>query len=94
MAVRILEYLTEEDYAIAASNGIRRKRAYNRFYQNGWDSERTITLPIEKISRWDRYKSICEANGISQNTFDRRIQHGMSPDEAATTKLSSRGRKK
>jgi hypothetical protein len=94
MAVKIMEYLTEEDYVVAAQNGISRKRAYQRFYQYFWDRERTITQPIEKVSRWDRYKSVCESNGISQNTFDRRIRHGKSSEEAATTKLSTRGRKK
>jgi hypothetical protein len=89
-----LEYLTDEDYAIAAKNGISQKRAHQRFYQYGWDRERAFTQSIDKVTRWDRYKSICEANGISQNTFDRRIKRGKSPDEAATTKLSSRGRKK
>lgn len=89
-----MEYLTEEDYITAEKNGISRKRAYQRFYLSGWEKERTITQSIDKISRWDCYKSICEANGISQNTFDGRIRRGMNPEEAAKTKLSSKGRKK
>lgn len=89
-----MKYLTEDDYIIAAANGISQKRAYQRFYQYGWDRERTITQPIDKISRWDRYKSICKENGISQAMFNARILLGKSPYEAATTKRSSRGRKK
>jgi hypothetical protein len=78
-------YLTEEDYSIAAKNGISRSRAYQRFYQNGWDKERSITQPIKKGTVWKNYREKCEAAGITKAAFYSRIYRGMSPDEASIT---------
>jgi hypothetical protein len=89
MAVRLMEYLTEEDYAVAAANGISRKRAYQRFYENGWEKERAITQKIG-ASRWSMYHEKCEANGITQQRFNDRIRRGKSPEDAATTPLYKR----
>jgi hypothetical protein len=89
VVVRILEYLTEEDYAIAASNGISRKRAYQRFYDNGWEKECAITRRIG-ASRWSIYREKCEANGITQQRFNDRIRRGRNLEEAATTPLYKR----
>jgi hypothetical protein len=78
-------YLTEEDYDIAAKNGISRKRAYQRFYQNGWEKKRSITQPINKGTMWKNYREKCEAIGITKAAFYSRIYRGMSPEVASTT---------
>lgn len=78
-------YLTEEDYAIAEKNGISRKRAYQRFYQNGWEKERSITQPIRKGTLWKNYREKCESIGITKASFYSRIYRGMSPEEASVT---------
>lgn len=75
------ERLTAEDYAIARSNGISRQRAYQRFWNNGWDKQRAITQPLNS-SLWRTYGKICEENGVSRYTFYYRIRKGMKPEEA------------
>jgi hypothetical protein len=77
-------YLTEEDYAIAANNGISRKRAYQRFYQNGWEKERSITQPIVKGTLWEKFSEKCEVIGITKAAFYSRVYRGMSPEEASS----------
>jgi len=89
-----MEYLTDNDYAIAAKNGISRKRVYQRYYENGWDKERSITQNVrqQKIrkSKWFTYHTKCEALEISPGTFYSRLQRGMEPEEAATTPVVKR----
>lgn len=82
-----MDYLTDEDYKIAESNGISYKNAYNRFYNCHWSKEDTITKPI-KTSLWDEYKDLCAANGVSQMTFYSRVKRKMEPEKAATKPIT------
>lgn len=86
-----MDYLSEEDFKVAASNGISRQRTYQRFYENGWSRERAITEKVNEglLKKW---KPIYEANDISQPTFYKRMASGMTAEEAATTPKKKRGR--
>jgi hypothetical protein len=77
-----MEYLTDEDYKIAESNGISKKLAYIRFYR-GWSKQKAITKKVnEKQDLWLKYRDVCV---VSYATFYLRIQNGMSPELAAKT---------
>lgn len=78
-----MERLTSEDYATALQNGIDQKKAYYRFYHLYWSKEEAITLSSRRL--WPKYAALCEAHGVSQNTFYHRVNvQKMSPEEAAT----------
>jgi hypothetical protein len=78
-----MEYLSDEDYAIAAKNGISRKYANHRFYIQCWDKERAITTPVNHYKGlWPKFKNI---SLVSEPTFNKRIRSGMSPEKAAST---------
>lgn len=47
--------LSEEDYAIAASNDISRSLAYQRYYC-GWTAEESITKPKGNSGKLKKYK--------------------------------------
>jgi hypothetical protein len=91
------EWLTEEDFSIAASNGINYDIAYKRFYRYKWSREKTITEPIRKKggspkkALWWEYKDI---SIVSRSTFDYRVKHGMPPRLAALTEAGNQGGKK
>jgi hypothetical protein len=79
-------YLTPEDYEIAERNGIPRGYATSRFYTKNWSRERAITEPVKKHNGpWKAWKETCKQTGISRSSFNRRVQKGMTPEEAATT---------
>jgi hypothetical protein len=79
-------YLTPEDYEIAERNGIPRSYATSRFYTKNWSRERAITEPVKKQSgNWKKWKETCKKTGITRSSFNRRIEKGMTPEEAATT---------
>jgi AraC-like DNA-binding protein len=88
-----MEYLTPEDFEIAAKNGIPEVRVKNRFYYLYWSKERSITQPCKSPKGlWPKYKDICAETGISESQFYKRMrEYGMTPDEAATTKHMERG---
>ncbi|MEB9437412.1 nucleoside permease [Bacillus cereus] len=82
-------WLTDEEYARAAANGINRKRLQSRIYDFDWDVEEAITAPIgtlrheyeRKHGTW--LKTALE-NGINIRTFYRRLQLGWTYKDAAT----------
>jgi hypothetical protein len=93
-------YLTEEDYARAASNGISRAMAYNRYYRcKGYDLERALTEPPGTYKRstpnmqaWEEWAPIAELNGISRQCFYNRLnarKREWTPEEAARTPIGS-----
>lgn len=96
-----MEYLTPEDYKVAERNGIRYLVAYKRFYEYGWDKEKTITHPIIK-SQGDRVRKYSDElmqqakdNGISDNLFYRRINKlGWTPERASIEPPKASGRRK
>jgi hypothetical protein len=82
----LTEYLTDDDFATAARNGISRRRAYERFYNWGWERERAITQPLQKRGHlWVQYKAKCAEINLSRAGFIGRIDSGMTPEQAATT---------
>ncbi len=81
--------LTEEDYQKAISNGIHRERARERFYNLGWDKERTITEPINKKADRSNWIKIAAEHGITRAAFNTRLQRGWSEEKAATTPKQS-----
>lgn len=83
-----MEYLTDEDYAIALKNGIPRKIASWRFNNCGWSLERAITQPYHP---WDKslkrqYMDQCKKHGVPYRTFCDRIKRGNTPDQALKKK--------
>ncbi|TBX83938.1 nucleoside permease [Bacillus cereus] len=83
-------WLTDEEYARAAANGINRKRLYSRVYDFDWDVEEAITAPIGTVrhgyerKHGDWFKVAAE-NGINSSTFYNRINAlGWSYKDAAT----------
>jgi hypothetical protein len=82
-------YLLEEDYERAAKNGITTEQLRNRFYKLLWDPVRASTEPINsrKNCLWNQFKDIAV---VSRNTFQRRINKGMEPLQAATKPLKER----
>lgn len=90
-----MEYLTPDDFEIAKENGISYNCAYTRFYLLNWPKQRAITEPINDSHKWPKFKDIAEKNGISQSTFNHRIQRGWPPKMAASSPKGARlkGRK-
>jgi hypothetical protein len=77
-----MEYLTDEDYVIAAENGINRKTAYHRFYVQCWEKEKAINTPVTHYPGiWAKCK---KQSKVSKDTFYRRVRNGMAPKEAAS----------
>jgi hypothetical protein len=82
-----MEYLTPDDYEIARKNGISRKVAYNRFYLQNWNRERSITEPLQ-IHKWTAlYNPYKEVSVVSMRTFQDRVSRGWHPKKAATAPL-------
>lgn len=78
----------EEDYKIAARNGISKANVNQRVYGYHWSVERAITEPLQNKKGKESNRSlvfIAEQNGISASTYYRRIrEEGMTEIEAAT----------
>lgn len=62
-------YITDDDYARAAANGIKHKTLDRRIRNLGWPKERAITEPIMKR---DGFTARAMANGISKSTYQGR----------------------
>jgi hypothetical protein len=78
-------YLTEEDFAIAAQNGVSRNRAHMRYYVDGWSKERALTEPVKKhVGLWKNYKAKCAEIGISRTGFFKRLGAGLTPEQASS----------
>lgn len=102
------KYLTDDDYLIAESNGISKKRAYERFYIENWEKQRAIKQPIKKqvsfkktvLEMYPNLYEILDSLDITYQAFYYRLRHGMTIEKALTTPrinpitLISRKRKK
>ena len=93
-----MEYLTDEDYATAAKNGIKRGTVYGRFHNLQWSVERTINTPTmartaKTGSKYDKYFAICETHGISRGIFHNRLYKGWSLDRACTVPVGKHVRR-
>ena len=80
-------YLTEEDYEIAAKNGIHRKLAYDRFYNRGWDAEDAIYKPKGNSGILNKLVQEARENGIDLNigVVSERRRKGWSREKIVTT---------
>lgn len=90
-----MQYLTDEHYAIAETNGIPKKLAYNRWY-NGMTVQDAITKPKPKHwDDWQEMKEIALAHGVSSVVFRNRMKlnsRKWTKEEAATTPPLKRGK--
>ena len=87
-----MEYLTDEDYEIAAKNGICKNTVNSRFYQSGWTREKSITTPVMPRRTYPKeWVNLAKKNGISKNLFIMRIRRGLTYEEAATLEIVKEG---
>lgn len=84
-------HLTENDYAIAKSNGISRILAYRR-YSNGWTAEDAVMKPKGNTGRYKRLQRQAKENGIEikVNTIFVRLESGWTEEEAVTTPVGEK----
>ncbi|MFJ5625420.1 hypothetical protein ACIQD3_22585 [Peribacillus loiseleuriae] len=80
-----MEYLTDEDFAVAKANGIAYATAYQRYYLSGWTKENATTIPVNG-ALWAKWRKTAEKNGVGYVTFWKRLRSGHSPKVAATAK--------
>lgn len=76
-------YITPFDYEVAKTNGISAENVECRVRQLGWDVDKAITKPVTPRVLYGMVE-LYKANGISRQTYSRRVREGMSPLEAAT----------
>ena len=93
-----MEYLTDENYATAAKNGIKKGTVYSRFHNSGWSAEKSINTPTmartaKTGSKYDKYFAICENYGIPKRIFNSRIYTGWSLDKACTVPVGKYARR-
>lgn len=80
-------YISPDDYARAAANGISHKTLTVRIRRHGWDKERAMTQPVQRQQR-SAWRDTAVANGVSVETFYARIRRGWTEERAATTPLT------
>ncbi|MNR93662.1 hypothetical protein D3C72_247200 [compost metagenome] len=87
--------ITEEEYRLAAENGISRKILGQRIHEYGWDKERAInTKPRVQTNHGD-WPKIAEQNGISKKSYYKRVlKHKIPPEQAAVLPRYSRLRER
>lgn len=90
-------WLTDEEYARAAANGINRKRLQSRVYDFDWDVGEAITAPIGTVRhkyerKHGKWIKIASENGINRNTFYTRVNNlGWNCKDAATKPTRQKG---
>ncbi len=87
--------LEESHFELALSNGITRVLLHQRYYQSLWDIERATTEPVTPRNAPSEVSDLVDVaveNGISRATYYRRVDKGMSPEEASTKPTAKRGR--
>lgn len=90
---------TDEEYEIAAKNGISKEVVYQRIHYRGKTVEQAITEPLQNglfLKKYQKYLEIAERNGISYRTFHARMTkktvRKWTPEEAATVPPKRTGR--
>ncbi|WP_173130527.1 hypothetical protein [Paenibacillus tritici] len=88
-------YITPEEYARAAANGIKANTLEVRVRCLGWDKERAMTTPPRRVSDHSAWHALAESNGISKHLFRVRVnRNGWSPERAATEPLTTKDRRR
>ncbi|MNH78589.1 hypothetical protein D3C73_308960 [compost metagenome] len=87
--------ITEEDYRLAAENGISRKILGQRIHEYGWDKERAINTRLRVQTDHGDWPKIAEQNGITKKSYYKRVlKHNIPPGQAATLPRYSRLRER
>ena len=77
-------YITDEDFEVAESNGIKSSTVKNRVYRDGWDIDRAIKQPIEvhdpSCKGWNEWK---DKAVVGKSTYLSRVRKGWTYEEAA-----------
>lgn len=79
---------TEEELKRIKKHGLTRDRVRTRILKEGWNKEEAINTPLKKMTTEEAefYKRLAKENGIPMSTFYKRVQRGMTPQQAATEK--------
>ncbi|MBJ8054907.1 hypothetical protein JDS87_23890 [Bacillus cereus] len=83
-------WLTDEEYARAAANGIGRRTLHYRVYRSDkWDLEEALTAPPGTVRHHHEgenheWLQLARENGINTNTYRDRIKRGWGHYKAAT----------
>lgn len=83
-------WLTDEEYAMAAVNGISRKRLNYRVYTSDkWELEVALTAPPGTVrhnheGKHHKWMQLAIENGIHPNTYYSRVSRGWAHHKAAT----------
>jgi hypothetical protein len=84
-------YLQDEDYKVAAQNGICKQTLEQRIRDFAWDKWRAITTPPRPQKSLKEWRKIAEQNGIRYPTLQKRMNIlGWDPMRAATEPLQDR----
>ncbi|MGG0209556.1 nucleoside permease [Bacillus mycoides] len=81
-------WLTDEEYARAAANGVSRERLNSRVYDFDWDLELAISAPIGTVRheyerKYAKWLKVASENDINLSTFYSRLGLGWEIQEAA-----------
>lgn len=81
-------YITPEEYAQAAANGISGHTLDVRIRLHGWSKQRAMTEPVNrryyKHPAYDQLKGLAEENGIPLRVFGVRLCIDWEPERAAS----------
>ncbi|WP_338630440.1 hypothetical protein [Clostridium baratii] len=83
-------YITPEEYEIAERNGISERVVCERIRKLAWDKERAITEPIITKNKYGNLVNIARENGVSKETFYKRMKLGWESHRAVTTPVKTR----
>lgn len=87
-------YITDEEYEIAAANGISKSTLTRRIRNAGWGKEKAMYTPPRHHRKYPQWAlDIARANGISINLLSWRVRNGQSIEEAVNTKVGERHEK-
>ncbi len=77
-------YITPEEYEIAAKNGICKATLNYRIRYSGWNKETALTKRIRPKRNHEKWLPLIYKNGISRDTFYKRLKKGWTAYDAAT----------
>ncbi|MFI8714465.1 hypothetical protein [Brevibacillus brevis] len=84
-------YITPDEYALAAANGIHAEAVNIRVRLWAWKVEHAITIPIRKQKDRRQWAKVAKENGVCYQTFMNRVLSlGWDEEKAATTPILDR----